>query len=240
MTEPLDVLAIGAHPDDADLGVGGMLHKMAQRGYRTGILDLTRGELASRGTPDQRAIEAAEAGHRLGVITRQQAGLPDGALEDVPAQRQVVARWIRQLRPAMLLAPMTPDRHPDHEAAHRLVRSAHFFAGVAGFDTGDAPFRPPALLFYHAYHQPLAPPAMVVDISEHFEAKRHALAAFTSQFHRPGAEGPETLVSSAAFWEDIETRARYWGQRVGVAFGEPLFQEGPRCVDLPPGLRTTL
>jgi bacillithiol biosynthesis deacetylase BshB1 len=239
MSEPLDVLAIGAHPDDADLGVGATLHKLAMAGYRTGILDLTRGELASRGTPERRAAEAAEAGKRLGLAIREQAGLPDGSLEDSTQQRHAVAHWLRVLRPSVVLAPMTPDRHPDHEAAHRLVRAAHFFAGVAGLDTGAPPFRPATLLFYSAYHQPAAAPAMVVDVSAHFAAKRHALEAFASQFYQPGAEGPETLVSSAAFWDDIETRARYWGGRVGVAFGEPLYHEGPLCVDLPPGLNRT-
>lgn len=239
MSGPLDVLAIGAHPDDADLGVGGMLCKLAAAGYRTGILDLTRGEMASRGTPELRAQEAAEAGKRLGLMLREQAGLPDGGLADSLEQRHAVAHWLRLLRPTVVLAPMTPDRHPDHEAAYHLVRAAFFFAGVSGLDTGAPPVRPTTLLHYCAYHQPGAPPALVVDISDHFEAKMHALAAFTSQFHQPDARGPETFVSSAAFWEDIETRARYWGGRVGAIHGEPLYLEGPLRMDLPPGLTRT-
>jgi bacillithiol biosynthesis deacetylase BshB1 len=232
----LDVLAIGAHPDDADLGVGGMLHKLSDAGHRVGILDLTRGELASRGTPDLRAAEAAEAARRLGLARREQAGLPDGGLADTAEQRATVAHWIRVLRPRVLLAPMTPDRHPDHEAAHRLVRSAHFFSGVAGLDTGAAPHRAERIFYYHAYHEADLAPALVVDIGGHFEAKRHALEAFASQFHQPGAAGPETHVSSRAFWEQIEHRSRHWGARIGAAHGEPLHLEGPLGVDLPPGL----
>lgn len=231
----LDVLAIGAHPDDADLGVGGTLHKLADAGYACGILDLTQGELATRGTPEIRAAEAAEAARRLGLARREQAALPDGGLADTLEQRAVVAHWIRVLRPRLILAPMAPDRHPDHEAAHHLARSAHFFSGVAGLDTGAAPHRADRILYYHAYHEADLAPAVVVDIGGHFEAKRHALAAYASQFHQPDAAGPQTHVSSRAFWDNIETRARHWGARIGASHGEPLHHEGPLPLDLPPG-----
>lgn len=236
----VDVLAIGAHPDDAELGVGGTLIKLAKRGFRTGLLDLTRGELASRGTPEERNAEAYEAGRKLGLATRLCAALPDGGICNTPEQRLPVINHIRTLRPAVLLAPYGPERHPDHTAAHELVRDANFFAGVKGIDTGHEPYRVPTVYFYFPYHQPPEPPALVVDITQDFELKLAALEQHKSQFHNPNYAGArETYVSSRAFWEAITTRAAYWGGRVGVRFGEPLFAEIPFGCDLPPGVRRT-
>lgn len=231
-----DVLAIGAHPDDADLGVGGILAKCAAAGKRVAMLDLTRGELASRGTPEERQVEAARAAELLGVHHRVNAGLPDGGLANVEEQRLVVIRHLRALRPRMLLAPARPDRHPDHEAAHELVRAANFFAGLARIDTGQEPWRAPVVYFYHPYYQAAEPPSVLVDISEQFEAKLHALGAYASQFHNPSRDEPETYVSSEKFWEDIRTRAAFWGSQAKVRYAEPLFHEGPVGVALPPGL----
>lgn len=231
-----DVLAIGAHPDDADLGVGGMLAKCAAAGKRVAMLDLTRGELASRGTPEERQQEATRAAELLGVARRVQAGLPDGGLANVEAQRLELIRHIRALRPRVLLAPMRPDRHPDHEAAHELVRAANFFAGLTRVDTGQVPWRAPVVYFYHPYFQAAEPPALLVDVSETFETKLEALAAYASQFHNPERNEPETYVSSAKFWEDIRIRAAFWGSQSGVRYAEPLHHAGPLGVDWPPGL----
>lgn len=224
----VDVLAIGAHPDDADLGVGGLLIKLAAQGQRTAILDLTQGELGSRGTVEERQQEAAHAATLLGLACRENAGLPDGGLADIPEQRTVVAHWIRKLKPRLLLLPMVPDRHPDHEAAHHLCKSANFFAGVASIDTGDAHYRAPEVFYYHPYFVGQDTPAFIADISEQFEKKHEALRAFKSQFHNPDYDGPETLVASEQFWGDITTRAAYWGGRIGVAYGEPLFSPDPQ------------
>lgn len=232
----LDVLAIGAHPDDADLGVGGALIKLARRGYRTGILDLSRGELATRGDENERAAEAEEAGRRLGLARRDNAGLPDGGIANTPEQRLAVIEWIRRLRPAMLLAPMAPDRHPDHTAAHGLVRDAIFLAGLSRIDTGSPPHRPASAWHYHAYHEGPETPPVVIDISEVYEEKRHALAAFASQFYNPDYPAPETYVASKAFRDAMEHRAAYWGARIGAAYGEPLHGAIPLWADLPPGL----
>jgi len=236
--DPVDVLAVGAHPDDADLGVGGMLLKLNGAGHRSVILDLTRGELSSRGPVEGRAKEAAEASRRLGVRARYHAGLPDGGLANNPEQRKAVVSFIRKYRPKLLLAPHMPDRHPDHVAAHQLVRDANFMAGLNKIDTGQDPYRAPTILYYHAYFEPAMTPTFVVDISDVIEKKLEALKAFESQFYNPNHDGPETYVSSKAFWDGITTRAAYWGARVGVSHGEPLFADGPVGCSLPPGLRS--
>ncbi|MBI1321513.1 MAG: bacillithiol biosynthesis deacetylase BshB1 [Candidatus Hydrogenedens sp.] len=231
-----DILAFGAHPDDAELGVGGQLHKAAKRGFRVVIADLTRGEMGTRGTPEERAVEAAQAAELLGVSARINAGLPDAGLADSPEQREAVIRIIREHRPRTILAPMKPDRHPDHEAAHDLIRSANFYSGLAKVDTGQPPYRAPALYFYYAYFTGDAPPAFVVDVSGHFDQKLSALRAYRSQLFNPERDEPQTFVSTEEFWEDIATRALFWGARIGVRYGEPLYHFGPVGLELPLGL----
>lgn len=231
-----DILAFGAHPDDTELGVGGQLHKAAKRGFRVVMADLTRGEMGTRGTPEERAAEAQQSAALLGVGTRINAGLPDAGLANTPEQRDAVIRIIREHRPRTILAPMTPDRHPDHEAAHELIRAANFYSGLAKVDTGQAPYRAPAVYFYYAYYSGDALPSFVVDISGHFDQKLSALRAYRSQFHNPNRSEPETFVSTEEFWEDIATRALFWGARIGVRYGEPLYHIGPVGLDLPLGL----
>ncbi|MBL7645055.1 MAG: bacillithiol biosynthesis deacetylase BshB1 [Candidatus Hydrogenedentes bacterium] len=232
----IDVLAIGAHPDDADLGVGGLLCKLGRAGKSAVVLDLTKGELGSRGTAAERKVEALESARLLGILGRRNAGLPDGGIMNTPEQRLVLIRILRELKPALLLAPMAPDRHPDHSAAHSLVRDANFFAGVHGVDTGQAPHRAGTVYYYRAYESDEESPTHVVDISAVFEHKLTALRAFRSQFYNPDYTGPETLIASSAFWEGITTRAEYWGARIGVRYGEPLYGTLPVAMDLPPEL----
>ncbi len=233
---PVDVLAVGAHPDDVELGIGGILHKLAGLGYRLAILDLTRGETSTRGSVEERAEEAARAARVLGVASRHNAGLPDGALANTHDQQSRVIPFIRMLRPRLLFIPMCDDRHPDHRAAYHLVRDAAYFAGLVRIETGHEPFRPGRVYFYHPYYEDRAAPAMAVDISADFEAKLEALRAHASQFHNPGYPGRPTQISSEAFWENIRTRARYWGSRIGADYAEPIYAEGPVGVALPPGL----
>lgn len=236
----VDVLAIGAHPDDVDLGVGGLILKLADAGRSIVLADLTRGELGSRGTVAERDLEGAESARLLGAHARCNANLPDGGLANTPAQRLAVVRLIREYRPRVLLAPMAPDRHPDHGAAHELVRDANFFAGVHGVDTGQSPHRAAGVYYYRAYDGPGESPTHVVDISATFERKLSALRSFRSQFHNPDYDGPETLIASASFWEGITTRAAYWGGRIGVRYGEPLYGTLPVAMHLPPELESTL
>jgi bacillithiol biosynthesis deacetylase BshB1 len=230
----VDVLAIGAHPDDVDLGVGGLVRKLHERGHRVGILDLTRGEMGSRGTVEERDVEAQQAGNILGAVVRENAGLPDGGLADTEAQRAVLIPLLRRFRPRILIAPMSEDRHPDHHAAHELVRAANYYAGLAKVEAKGEPHRAETLYYYRVYGD--AAPALVVDISEQFDTKLEALRAFASQLHNPAYEGPETYVASEAFWDSIRTKAAYWGGQFSVPYGEALYADGVVGVDLPPGI----
>lgn len=223
----VDVLAIGAHPDDVELGVGGTLLQLANQGYTVGILDLTLGELSSRGTIEERMLEAQNASNILQVSVRHNAELPDGGLQNTPEQRVEIIPFIRILKPQILLVHRKNDRHPDHRIASELVRDANFFSGVTSIVTAEAPHRASHLYYYNPYSDDQTPPQVVMDISPFFEKKLEALRAYQSQIHNPKYEGTTTLVSSKTFWNGIEKRAAYWGNRVGVDFGEPLYREGP-------------
>jgi len=230
-----DVVAVGAHPDDVEVGVGGIVAKLARQGKRVAIVDLTEGELASRGSVDERRAEAAAAAAILGVAHRVNAKLPDGGIANNDAMRRTVIGILRTLRPAVLLCPMHTDRHPDHDAAHYLVRDANYLAGLAKIDTGQAPHRAPRVFYYRVYGETSAPNA-VIDISETFETKREALRAYRSQLFNPQYEGTATYVSSEAFWNGIEARAAYWGARIGAAYGEPIYCDGPVGLESLPAL----
>lgn len=235
----VDVLAVGAHPDDVELGVGGLLHSLVCDGFSVAILDLTRGELATRGSVEEREQEARDAAHILGVSRRENVGLPDGRVQNLPEQRLKVVPFIRAFQPRILLAPMRGDRHPDHEAAHYLVRDANFMAGMAKIETDQEPHRAGRVYFFAA-HGGEGTPAMIADISDSFDAKLASIAAYKSQFHNPSYEGQDTYISSPEFWESLRTKAAYWGWRVGARFGEPLFTDEPVGIDVLPGLEMRL
>ncbi|MCH7960559.1 MAG: bacillithiol biosynthesis deacetylase BshB1 [Candidatus Hydrogenedentes bacterium] len=232
----VDVLAIGAHPDDVDIGVGGTLLRLIDRGHSVAILDLTRGEAGSRGTVEERLQEARDAATTLGVTTRENAALPDGGLTNSVEQREPIIRCIRTLRPKVILSHLDKDRHPDHRVAHDLVRDANFYAGVASIDTGAGPYRAPQRYGYRPYHEDDTRPQFIVDISNYFEEKMRVLKSFRSQLYNPSYDGPETLIASEEFWDAIRTRAAYWGHRAQVAYGEPLFSDVPIVLNDLPGL----
>ncbi len=231
----VDILAIGAHPDDVELGVGGLLHKLSQSQHTVGILDLTRGEMGTRGTPEERAEEGQCAARILGVAVRESVGLPDGGLMNTQEQRLKIIPYIRKYMPSVLLIPRMPDRHPDHATAHQLVSDANYLSGLARIDTGTAPHRTPQIYFYHPYAENDIPP-VIVDITDHFETKLAALRAHRSQFYDPEYEGASTYISSKSFWESITTRAAYWGSRIGETYGEALYPDGSLKLDSLPGL----
>lgn len=233
----VDILAVGAHPDDVELGAGGTICKLVKRDFTVAILDLTRGELGTRGTPSERATEASAAARILGATERENVGFPDGALANTRNQRQRVISFLRRLRPTLLLVPMAPDRHPDHMAAHDLVRDANYFAGLRRIETGQEPHRAPFIYYYYPYEGPAPQASFVVDVSDTFKTKLKALRAHESQFHNPSYKGEDTWISSKEFWDGISARAAVWGARIGAKFGEPFYSDGPIPVELLPGLK---
>ena len=212
---PCELVAIAAHPDDAELGCGGTLASFALAGSAT-ILDLTRGERASRGTPEARWGEAKQAAQALGV-GRVCLELPDSELRGTdPEQRAALVEALRQLRPRWVLLPHPRDPHPDHRHAFELARAAIFLGRVAGYGSGQ-PWHPELVLAYPGPRQ-LFEPQLVVDVSPAYERKRKALACYRSQF-APG-EGVATHLASGFFLQAVEGRDRAFGNTVGVAFGE--------------------
>lgn len=233
---PLDVLAIAAHPDDAELGCGGTLAKLARLGRNVGILDLTRGELGTRGTVAGRAREAADAAAILGLTTRVNAGLPDGGLDPFSAeQRLVVIRLLRELRPRLLLTPWIEVRHPDHRHATELVEEAAFRAGLHAIDSGGGePFRPRGILYY--MERPAFVPSLIVDVSRDYDTKRAAIRAHVSQFGNAASAEPVTFISRPEFLEGLEARDRHYGDLVGATYGEPFLSRAPLPVADPSAL----
>lgn len=229
----LDVLAIAAHPDDTELCCGGTLASLAAAGRRVGVLDLTRGEMGTRGTPDERLAEAREAARILGLHVRENAGLPDCGLENTAAHREVIIRCVRRYRPAVCVVNAPSDRHPDHGNAARLSIDALFYSGLQMLATtghdgrAQQPWRPLHILHF-MQNEPFVP-TFVYDISDQIERKEQAILAFRSQFNVPDDDpGPQTFVSGEPFFESIRARARMYGQQIGVRYGEPfLYHGGP-------------
>jgi len=215
----LDVLAIAAHPDDVELTCGGTLIKMAARGYKTGILDLTQGEMGTRGTVETRRREAAKAARILGVKIRENAMLPDAGLAIVQEQRLEVARFIRRLQPHTVILPYWEGRHPDHYTAGRLAYEACFLSGLKALPIEGEAFRPFKIL-YTAFDHPMRP-SFVVDISREYPRRLKAILAYQSQF-RPAERGRKGPVHMPL--DDLDNRvgiiARNFGEMIGVRYGE--------------------
>ena len=230
--KPVDILAIAAHPDDAELGCGGALILAADRGWRVALADLSEGERSSRGTPEQRQREKRAAADLIGACDRLSLGLPDTEIGPDPAQQLAVVQLIREARPRIVLAPYWSDRHPDHAAAGRLVRKACFLAGVSTLGTGS-PHRPDRV-FYFMVHEPFTP-SFVLDIGAVWGRKMQAVAAYHSQF-RSNDGGPETALSRGDFTRFLEARAIWFGAMIGARYGEPFRSRGPVPLGELPGL----
>ena len=222
-TAGLDLLAIGAHPDDVELFAGGLVADCARRGYAVGIAHLTRGETATRGTPEERRREALEAAKILGVPPERVAflDLGDALIENTPVNRLEVVRLLRRFRPQLVACHHPVDRHPDHRKASRLVEDALFYARLDRIDTGQPPHKPHGRFLFHNNSLPPEPPSFIADVTAGFSQKLEALRAYRSQFHNPDYEGEETYISSQGYFEQIEVRARYYGGFIGARFGEP-------------------
>ena len=246
--QQLDVLAIAAHRDDVEQTCGGTLLKMAESGYRTGILDLTRGEMGTRGTAEDRAREAGDAAKILQVSWREALDIPDGRVENTWENRLKVARVIRQTRPRVMILPYWKGRHPDHYTASTLGYEACFLAGLAKLDVdraisseqqthagrapsptttpndldSSAPHRPFKIIYATLYYD--IRPTFVVDITEQFEARFESLMAYKSQFRDQDA-GKEIFPARAEIRSRIESMARFYGMLAGVTYAEPFLQK---------------
>jgi N-acetylglucosamine malate deacetylase 1 len=222
-TSQLDVLAIAAHPDDVELSVGGALIKLGQMGYKTGALDLTRGESGTRGTPEIRAREAEHAAQLLGLSVRENLDLGDARVWANQESRVKLVRALRRLRPRVVFTQFWEDPHPDHSHTSQLVREACHVSGLAKYDpeSGQERWRP-LRVAYFLFPRTVAP-SFIVDISETSDRKWEAIRAHASQFFNPQATEPESRVSSRAFLNEIEARDRYFGAMIGVERGEAFF-----------------
>ncbi|MCS7058275.1 MAG: bacillithiol biosynthesis deacetylase BshB1 [Meiothermus sp.] len=217
----LDLLVIAPHPDDGELGCGGLLARARAEGQSTGVLDLTRGEMGSKGDATVRAQEAAEAARILGLDYRGNLGLPDGGLADTEPQRRTLAEALRALAPRVVLAPLEADRHPDHTAAHRLVLAAVHLARLPKAPLGGRPHRVEHLFFYPGNYP--AMPNLAVDVTEFIGVWEAAVRVYRSQF-----EGER--VSETVHEGGVEARLalrRYWGNLLGVGYAEPLVSPLP-------------
>jgi bacillithiol biosynthesis deacetylase BshB1 len=237
----LDVLAIGSHPDDVELGCGGTLALLTERGRKVGIVHLTRGEAGTRGTVEERRSEAETAAALLKVEELVFLDCGDGGLRIGPDEEDALIQVLRRYRPDLILGPSPSDRHPDHGRAHRLVAAASYYAGLAS--RGDSAPHRPAAVFSYMQHDPFEP-SFIVDVSSTWQIKLEALAAYGSQLYQPGSsrEEPPTKVASPEFRAAVEGRARHYGLAVGAAYGEPFWSRLPLAVAdpwtlVPGGLR---
>lgn len=217
----LDVLAIGAHPDDVELGCGGTILRLTDAGRSVGVLDLTAGEKGSRGTVETRAEEARRASTMAGLALRETLGFPDTELQATMELRKAVVAAIRRHRPRIVISPMPHDLHPDHAAAGRAVAEAIYPSGMRNFDAPGEPYRPVRVFHYFMHDE--AAHAVVVDVEPVWERRLELARCFASQLHASQAAGEfPTLISRADFLPRIEARARVWGRRAGLVLGEPL------------------
>lgn len=229
-TMKADILAIGAHPDDIELSCGGIVAKLAKQGKKVVIADLTRGELSTRGTKEIRAQEAEMATKILGASARRNLRLADGNIQQNQENLLKVISLIREFQPDTMLIPHSVERHPDHVHTHLLCKEAWFYSGLEKIKTeldgaAQVPHRPNHYFEFMQWYEFV--PSFIVDISETWETKIAAIKAHTSQFHNPNSKEPETKLSTPGFLEMIEVRSRYYGERIGVRHGEPLYSWAP-------------
>ncbi len=233
----LDILAFGPHPDDVELSCGGILLKHRTKGYRIGIVDLTSGELGSRGSADIRRKEAIEAAKLLQLTLRINLLWPDGKFEANEHYLHEIIRLVRLCRPRVALLPSPSDRHPDHGRAQQILQRALFLSGLVKWESRwkeqpQQPWRPHRVFSYiqDYYH----PPDVVVDITPYFKLKRQIIACYASQFYTPHQKDdqPTTPISTEDFWHYIEAKDRFFGRMIHVRYGEGLIAIAPPAIAL--------
>ncbi|MDE3153860.1 MAG: bacillithiol biosynthesis deacetylase BshB1 [Acidobacteriota bacterium] len=221
----LDLLAFGPHADDVEIGLGGTMARHAALGYRTGICDLTRGDLSTNGTPEERLVEAEAARVALGAAWRGNLGWPDGTIGRDPAHLPAAVAVIREWRPRTIAIPYWKDRHPDHEAASHLLTEAVFKSGLRRYAPGTGAWRPEWIGYY--FINDSDPPSFVIDVSEYYETKRRALACHRSQFQPQAPDAEQTRLTSPQFRQLIESRDAQFGALAGVAWAEGIVVKTP-------------
>ncbi|MFN2442662.1 MAG: bacillithiol biosynthesis deacetylase BshB1 [Thermoanaerobaculia bacterium] len=228
-TSKVDIIAFGAHADDVELGCGGTLLEAVRRGQKIGIVDLTRGEMGTRGEPETRRRESLASAKILGAEFRELFDFGDGNLATGREQELELIRIIREWRPSILLAPWPDDRHPDHTRSGQLVTDAWFYAGLVKIETGQKAHRPDMVVYYLQNYQ--LQPSFVVDVTRSFAKKMKAIRAYGSQFHDPESNEPLTFIAKEGFLPMIEARARHFGALIGKDFGEAFVTRQPPQVD---------
>ena len=230
----LDILAIGAHPDDVELGCAGTLAKAISQGKKVGILDLTQGELGTRGTPEIRIKEANEAATLLNISIRENLGFRDGFFTNDETHQREVIQIIRKYKPELILCNTPKDRHIDHGRANALVHSAAFLSGLAKITAKDAeqklldPWRPKLILEYIQWNEVV--PNLIVDISGFMDQKISAIKAYKSQFYNPESEAPQTPISSENFFDSVTYRASNMGRLIFKEAGEGFTCQTPLAI----------
>jgi bacillithiol biosynthesis deacetylase BshB1 len=224
----LDVLVFAAHPDDAELSMGGTIAKLTNQKYKVGIVDLTKGELGTRGSEKIRQKEAANADKIMNVSVRVNLGIPDGDIRRTKENLLMLIRQIRKFKPKIIFAPYLNDRHPDHHDTSVLVKEAMFSAGLPKIKTVErgieqTAYRPKKLFYYMQTYT--FEPSFIVDISDSFEQKMKAVKAFKTQFYDPNSKEPETFISRPEFFNYLIARSQFYGFQIGKHYGEPFYCE---------------
>jgi len=224
----LDVLVFAAHPDDAELSMGGTIAKFTESSFKVGVIDLTQGEMGTRGSAELRKIEAADAAKILKISVRENLLIPDGDIRISNENINKVVVMMRKYCPGLVFAPYFNDRHPDHIHTSDLLKEAMFVSGLSKVKTfegenAQAVFRPSKLFYYMQTYT--FQPSFIVDITGSFEKKMSSVRAFKTQFHNPDSNEPETFISKPEFIDFVEARAKYFGFQIGKKFGEPFYSE---------------
>ena len=224
----LDILIFAAHPDDAELGMGGTIAKLVAEGKSVGIIDLTEAELSSNGTVESRKLETKEASKVLNITVRENLKIADGSVKVEDEVKTKVIKLLRKYKPRVVFATYFNDRHPDHIGASKIVKEAFFFSGLLKIETEldgvkQQAFRPEKLYYYMQTYE--FTPSFVVDISDYFETKMKSVRAYKSQFFNPNEKGKLTFISDPKFVKMLEARARYFGFQIRKEYGEPFFSE---------------
>jgi len=227
----VDILVLAAHADDIELSAGATIAKAVREGQRVGLVDLTRGEMGTRGTPRTRVKESQNASAILGASFRLRLDFGDGVIRSGREQELELIEVIRRHRPSLLIGPYPDDRHPDHRRSGNLVSDCWFYAGLKNVITESPAHRPQAIIYYLLNYPTV--PSLVVDVTETWETKMRAIAAFKSQFYDPKSKSkdPQTKLSQKSFLDMIEARGRYFGALIGSDYGEAYYSKQPPRVD---------